>query len=700
MVRFVRKRDGSLASFDALRIQTAIRKAFRALGHNELPAAGVTARVVRELGEKFGAKPPRVEEIQDEVENALVQEGFSDVARTYVQYRAKHAKIRKLKTDFGIRDDLKFDVNAAVVLQRRYLLRNDKGDVVETPAQLFRRVARAIAAPDAQYGASHAHVEKTAERFYAAMSKREFVPNSPTLFNAGTLLGQLSACFVLPVEDSLEGIFDALKWQAVIQQSGGGTGFSFSRLRPKGDLVRSTHGAASGPVSFMTLFDKTTDVIKQGGRRRGANMGVLRCDHPDIFEFIAAKHDSRMLRNFNVSVAVTDAFLRAAQQDKEYGLINPRTGKAVRSVRARAVFDAIVESAWRTGDPGLIFIDEVNRLQPTPQLGEIEATNPCAEIPIQPFDSCNLGSINLTTVVDDAGRANWEKLRDLVQLGVHFLDNVIDANHYALPAIERKTKANRKIGLGVMGFAEYLLKRGVAYDSAAALREGEKVMAFIQKEARKASEELGRRRGNFPAFKGSRLERKTKHARNATVTTVAPTGTISIIAGCSSGIEPLFAVAFERNVLEGTRLLEVNALFEQIAVRRGFYSEELMKKIAAHGSVQGLSEVPKDVQKLFKTALEIPVEQHVKMQAAFQKNVENAVSKTVNLPENAKPSDVRKAYLLAWKLKCKGITIYRYGSKPEQVLTLGAKEGKPKPVTASSEYGGDNPGCADGSCAF
>ena len=567
---------------------------------------------------------------------------------------------------------LKLTKNALKVLEKRYLRKDENGKVIETPEQMFRRVASNIAKADEKYGGD---VKKAEKEFYDMMVNLYFLPNSPTLMNAGTSIQQLSACFVLPVEDSMDKIFETLKHTALIHQSGGGTGFSFSRIRPKGDIVRSTGGIASGPVSFMKVFNSATDVIKQGGRRRGANMGILRVDHPDILEFITCKEDPKELTNFNISVAVTDEFMEKVKKGEDYELINPRTGKAVKKLNAKEVFDKIVEEAWKTGEPGLIFIDEINRHNPIPHIGQIEATNPCGEQPLLPYESCNLGSINLSKFVKN-GEIDWKKLKEITWKAVHFLDNVIDMNKYPIPEIKKMTLANRKIGLGVMGFADMLIQLNIPYDSNEALELAEKIMSFIQKEARQASVELGKERGSFPNFKGSIYDGKYPAMRNATVTTIAPTGSISIIAGCSSGIEPLFAIAFVRNVLdEEDRLYEINPYFEKIAKEMGFYSEELLQKIADNnGSVQGLEEVPIEVQRIFVTALDISPEWHVRMQAAFQKYVDNATSKTINLRQDATIEDVRKAYMLAYELKCKGITVYRYGSRPQQVIS--AKEEK------------------------
>jgi len=694
----IRKRDGRIVDFEPRKIAKAIHKALEAakVKDGEL-AEELSEDVVAILEKNFEGKFPSVEDVQDIVEKVLIKHGFAEVAKAYILYRQKRTEIRERKKLLGVRDDLKLSVNAVSVLERRYLRRDDEGNVVETPAEMFRRVAKAIAAPDAIYSKS-ADVKKTEEEFYRVLTSLEFLPNSPTLMNAGTDIGQLSACFVLPVNDSIEGIFDALKHMALIHKSGGGTGFSFSDLRPKGDVVRSTKGVASGPVSFMTIFDSATEVIKQGGRRRGANMGILRVDHPDIFDFITAKEKEGILTNFNVSVGITDVFIDALEKDGQYELLNPRIGKAARRVRARDVFDLIVTMAWRTGDPGLVFLDEINRHNPTPNIGRIKSTNPCGEVPLLPYESCNLGSINLSKVVKD-GKMDWDKLRIAVRTGVHFLDNVIDANEYPLPEIEKMTKANRKIGLGVMGFAEMLIQLGIPYDSDEGVAVAEKVMLFISEEARKKSAELGEERRSFPNFGGSIWDKKGyKAMRNATVTSIAPTGTISIIAGTSSGIEPLFAISYVRNVM-GTQLFEVNPVFERIARDRGFYSMELLTEIARQGSIQGIKEIPSDIRRISVTALDIAPEWHVKMQAAFQKYTDNAVAKTVNLTQEAPLEDVRKVFLLAHKLKCKGITVYRYGSKREQVLTIGPAQrtsmSSQPYVQADEEYAG---GCPTGTC--
>ena len=567
--------------------------------------------------------------------------------------------------------------NARRVLEARYLIRDAERQVVETPEELFERVARAIAHAELLLGNARQRAYWE-EQFYRVLASLDFLPNSPTLMNAGTPLGQLSACFVLPVEDTMEGIFEAIKQMALVQRTGGGTGFAFSRLRPRGDVVASTGGEASGPLSFMKIFDAATEHIKQGGKRRGANMGVLRVDHPDIMEFIQAKLDGQTLRNFNLSVGVTDAFMGAVRRGRHYDLIHPRTGRPVGQLRAQDVFDAVVEAAWQTGDPGLLFLDTVNRTNPVPHLGLIEATNPCGEIPLLPYESCNLGSINLAHVVmmrDGHAVIDWERLRATVRVAVRFLDDVIEVNRYLIPEIERMTRGTNKIGLGVMGFAEMLIRLGVSYDSADAVRLAEHVMRVVADEALATSQVLAEERGVFPCWKGGAHEAQGVRVRHATRTAIAPTGTLSLIAGTSASIEPLFALAYRRtHILEGQVLYEVAPLLCEYLDRHGADAKRLTDQVMEKGRLSDIQDMPEEVKRLFVTALEIPPEQHLQVQAAFQRHVDNAVSKTINLPHDARPEDVHQAYWQAWELGLKGITVYRYGSKSTQVLELGVHE--------------------------
>ncbi|WP_304473295.1 vitamin B12-dependent ribonucleotide reductase [uncultured Desulfovibrio sp.] len=586
--------------------------------------------------------------------------------------------------------------NTDVVLQKRYLRKSLDGQFSESPRDLFWRVASAIAAEEGKYEGSSREPESLAREFYDLMTSWKFLPNSPTLMNAGTELGQLSACFVLPVGDSIEEIFDAVKFAAMIHKSGGGTGFSFSRLRPKESRVGSTGGVASGPVSFLRIFNTATEQIKQGGTRRGANMGILRVDHPDVLDFIRAKEKEGEFNNFNLSVGLTEAFMQAVEKDEHYDLRAPASGEVVDRLRARDVFDLLVRKAWQSGDPGIVFLDRINRDNPTPDQGEIESTNPCGEQPLLPFEACNLGSVNLSRFYlpghnDDADPAragiDWEELRRVVHLAVRFLDNVIDASLFPLPRIAETVRRNRKIGLGVMGFADLLFELGVPYNSQAGIDLAERIMGFVQEEGHNASAQLAKERGPFPAYAASLYARNKKGPyRNATVTTIAPTGTLSIIAGCSSGVEPLFALCFTRNILDGERLVEVNPYFEAALAASGLATPELMDSVAARGSIQDMDFLPAKLRKVFVTAMDIEPVWHLRMQAAFQRHTDNAVSKTVNLPNSATEQDIFDIYWLAYKEGCKGVTVYRDGCKSVQVLTTG--EGQKKMDGASAPQGG------------
>ncbi len=604
-----------------------------------------------------------------------------------------------------VSEKLNLAENAVKVLEKRYLKRDKEGKCVETPADMFNRVASSIANAELKYGKSQIEADNLSQKFYEAITNLYFMPNSPTLMNAGRELGQLSACFVLPVEDSLEGIFETIKNTALIHKSGGGTGFSFSRLRPKNDVVRSTMGVSSGPVSFMEVFNAATEAVKQGGTRRGANMGILRVDHPDIIEFIHCKNDNNKLNNFNISVAITDEFMNALKNNQDYNLYHPKSKQAVGKLNAKQVFDLIVDGAWRNGEPGIVFIDKMNEDNPTPLVGEIESTNPCGEVPLLAYEACNLGSINLGRMLKETANGldvDWNKLEEITKLSIHFLDNVITINNYPLPVIADMVQNNRKIGLGVMGWADMLMKMGLSYNSKEGTDLAYKVMEFIDYHSKIESLELAKSRGAFNNFKGSVYERgnflsnkyKGKSAgmisdemwanldsqikqfgiRNATTTCIAPTGTISMIASASGGVEPLFGLVFSRNVMDGTEMLEINPVFEKYAKEKGFYSQDLMKEISKDGSIAHVKDVPVEVKHIFATAHDVTPEWHVRMQAAFQLHTDNAVSKTINFEENATREDIEKAYILAFENNLKGITVYRNNSRTFQPMNLDAKK--------------------------
>jgi ribonucleoside-diphosphate reductase alpha chain len=733
-IKNIVKRDGTTAIFEKSKITRAIYKAMLSVKTGSMAdAEAVADNVVKEL-EKIKGNPT-VEQIQDLVENVLMTSvkknvDYKEVAKAYIIYREKRRTIRDEKERLGVKDDLKLSINAVKTLEARYLLKDEEGKIIETPGQMFRRVATHVGIVELLYdymkfqrdgtvaekgkkmpvsGLMPTQIEvlnrafnhlvnegqlkgtfeefmnfvqtkpttamDTIDKYEQIMRNLEYVPNSPTMMNAGARLGQLSACFVLPVADSIEDIFDALKYQAMIHKSGGGTGFSFSRLRAKDDLVGSTKGVASGPVSFMKIFDTTTDVIKQGGKRRGANMGILQFDHPDIMDFIMSKDsENTILSNFNISVGMTDEFFEKLDADDYIDLRNPRSGKTVNRIKARTMWETIINKAWQTADPGLIFLDEINRKNPVRHIADIEATNPCGEQPLLPYESCNLGSINLSKFIKD-GEVDYERLREVIRLSTRFLDDVVDANKFPVDKIEEMTRKTRKIGLGYMGFADMLLMLGIPYNSGAALEMGEKVMSFLQEESHMESERLAEERFVFPGWYGSTYQEQGIKMRNSTTTTIAPTGTISIIANCSSSIEPLFALAFVRHVLNGQELMEVNNHFENALKAKNIYSEDLMHEVARTGNLHEIDLDP-EIKRVFVTAHEIEPEWHVLMQATFQRYCDSGVSKTINLPSDASPDDIAKAYRLAKDLHCKGITVYRDQSKVQQVLYSGTKSRK------------------------
>ena len=676
-IKSIIKRDGRIVEFDLSKIEDAIFQAAETVGGKDRNLAHSLALKVLDLLQKKFKDKPTVDNVQDLVEKTLIEEGHARTAKAFILFRHQKDQEREQRALIIGKENedanLEFSNEALKVLERRYLVRNPEGQVIETPKGMLQRVAKNIALADKMYGAAKEDIKKTEEEFYSIMAGLKFLPNSPTLMNAATITQQLSSCFVLPVEDNISGIFGALKDAALIHQRGSGTGFSFSRLRTKGDFVRSNAGVAAGPVAFMKVYDKALEAIKQGGIRPGANMAVLRVDHPDIIRFIEAKRGTGRLKNFNLSVAVTDRFMKAVEEDREYYLTNPKTEKYIGRLKARDVFAMITQNAWKTGDPGLLFIDEINRKHPGKHLGEIETTNQCGEAPLLPYEGIVLGSINLNKFIDaEKNDLNWAELEKAIRTAVHFLDNVIDMNSYPTKKIEEETKRTRKFGLGMMGFADVLSKLKIKYDSEPALEFADKLMHFIKTTAYQMSSELAEQRGPCPAWKDSDHQKAERKMRNMTCISVSPTGTISILADASSGCEPFFAISFHKAVMGDTNLVYLNKTFEKIAKERGFYSPELISKIAREGGIQNCKEIPKDVRDIFITAQDIDPEWHIKMQSTIQKHVDNSISKTINFPKTASIKDVENAYLLAWKGKCKGITIYRDGSYEDQVINIGS----------------------------
>ncbi|MCX6816679.1 MAG: adenosylcobalamin-dependent ribonucleoside-diphosphate reductase [Candidatus Beckwithbacteria bacterium] len=677
----IKKRDGRIVAFEEAKIILAIMKALSAIGEvqgeikrrNE--AERLTKIVITIVKKGINGEIPTVEQVQDVVEQVLMAAGHYEVAKAYILYREKHQKVRKVKEILGVKDDVGLSTNQLKVLENRFLRHDESGKVTETPGQLFRRVAKFVASADAK-----AVADKWEEKFYEVISKMEFVPAGCYFRGAGTKSAMLANCFVLPIEDNMEAIFDSVKYLALVQQAGGGTGFNFSKLRPKGDYVKSSGGFATGPVSFMKVFDAATGQVMQGGYRMGANMGILNVDHPDIMEFITCKTEEGEISNFNISVGATDGFMKAVKADKDFHLRNPRNREVVQTIKARQLFNQIVTLAWKTGDPGMIFLDKINKDNPVLKtLGPLQATNPCGEQPLHPFDVCNLGSINLARFIvsnqsskGSKSKINWERLEQVTRIAVRFLDDGVDASRYPLEQIAKMAQANRRIGLGVMGWADTLYQLGIGYNTQAGVKLAEEVMNFVTQTAVDESQKLGKEKGVFKNWKGSEYEKQGIKRRNLAVTTIAPTGTISMVADCSSGIEPVFALSYTKNVIDDNGLSYVNPYFKKAVEATKLNEEqknEAYQRVAKSGNCQEIEYLPDSIKKIFITAYDISPEWHVRMQAAFQKYTENAVSKTINFPQNAGIDDVEKAYLLAWELGCKGITIYRSGSKDVQILT-------------------------------
>jgi ribonucleoside-diphosphate reductase alpha chain len=667
MVTKIKKRNGNVVPFDQEKIYHAISKAAEAIGsYDREKTRPVVAKIMNYVEHQFSEKKiPTIEDMQDIVERVLIEEGHVKTVKAFIIYREEQNKLRQRKQELvGGFVGKQISLNALKILKEKYLLKNKHGRTIETPKDMFYRVAKAIALVDKDYE-KKPDIEKTEETFFDVMNKLDFLPNSPCLMNAGTEMQQVISCFALPIEDSIESIYDTMKIAAKIHKYGSGTGFNFSTLRPKDDYIVSTQGSSSGALSFLKLFDASTAIIKQGGKRRGANMAILKVSHPEILQFITAKEDTSVLTNFNISVAITDKFMDAVQKNKFYDIVNPRTRKTVRQLPAKEVFDLIARQAWKNGEPGVIFIDTIKKKNNTGE--KPQATSACAEVPLENNEACPLGSINLSNMVLDK-KIQWDKLKETIHVGVHFLDNMIDANQYVTKEIEDNTKQNRKIGIGIMGFADLLFQMEVAYNSKEAVDIAEKIMRFIKAESRKASIALAQKRGPFPGYESSKFAKKGFKMRNATTTAVAPTGTISIIAGCSSGIEPAFAIAYMQVVFGNELILQVNRHFETRAREKEFYTDDLMKRIAEMGSLKWFKEIPNDVKKIFVVSREVEPKWHVKIQSAFQKYTDNAVSKSVNLPEDAHKEDVVRVFKTAYGLGCKGITVYRDNSREGQIL--------------------------------
>ncbi|MFW5746106.1 MAG: adenosylcobalamin-dependent ribonucleoside-diphosphate reductase [Nanoarchaeota archaeon] len=665
----VRKRNGSVVLFNKQKIMLAISKAMDAVGELDLrQAENMGDEAVERIHTTLGGKIPSVEQVQDIVEEVLMKSGHTKVAKAYILYRHKRSELREAKRALlhgAMEEDMEMSLNALQILENRYLQRDENGRLIETPSQMFRRVAHYVAGGDNHYKEDPTDTEKL---FYSILTKKQFFPTSPTLMNAGTANKQLLSPFAIPIGDDMASIFDAVKHAALVHQSGGGTGFSFSRLRPRRDKVGDLSGVSSGPLSFMRIFQVSIDIIKQGGKRQGANMGVLRVDHPDIMEFINMKADGMSMPNFNLSVGITDAFMRAVKSGTNYRLINPRTQKAVASLPARVVFDNIIAMAWRNGEPGLLFLDRINKKHDCAHLGTIETTSPCGEMPLLPFESAAEGAINLMSMIDDDKIFNWNRLKTAVHAAVHFLDNVITLNKYPLDRIKEESLKTRKIGLGIMGFADALFRMGIKYDSEDGITWAKKIMSFIQKEGHAASEKLAFSRGVFPAWKGSTFQQKKRRMRNATVTTILPTGSTSLIADTSPCLEPNFALCFARKALDGREFIYTNSQFKRVLEEENLYSDTLLREIAKRGTIQGLTKIPKKVRDVFVTAQDINAFWHISMQAAFQEFVDGAISKTINFSTAATVKDVEEGFLLAWDKGCKGVTIYRDGSIDSQII--------------------------------